>query len=414
MHFFNFLLFYPVFMSIYWIVGSIYYFFTKEITHKMNRKLDIDPEKLEGISFLLACYNESETIEDTLSNVLSLKYEKKEIIIINDGSSDNTAELIYKMKEDPNNDFIFVDLQENRGKANALNQGIKHASYDYVMCLDADTIVAEDAPYYMIENFKHDPKLGAVTGNPRIRNKSSILGKIQTIEYASLIGCIKRSQTLAGAVNTISGVFTLFKKSAVENVGYWDTDMITEDIAASWKLHLSGYHIKYEPRAMCWMLVPETLGGLWKQRVRWAQGGHEVLLRDFFTTMKKRKFPLYILMFEQIISILWVYIVLLYLGYLIITANFLDYTFMTYSFSIFLFSSFTMTFINVVQFTVALFIDSRYEKKNMAGLIFVSWYPTVYWIINAAVVLVAFPKALKRKKGGYATWSSPDRGNIQR
>lgn len=401
-------------MSIYWIVGSIYYFFTKEITHKMNRKLDIDPEKLEGISFLLACYNESETIEDTLSNVLSLKYEKKEIIIINDGSSDNTAELIYKMKEDPNNDFIFVDLQENRGKANALNQGIKHASYDYVMCLDADTIVAEDAPYYMIENFKHDPKLGAVTGNPRIRNKSSILGKIQTIEYASLIGCIKRSQTLAGAVNTISGVFTLFKKSAVENVGYWDTDMITEDIAASWKLHLSGYHIKYEPRAMCWMLVPETLGGLWKQRVRWAQGGHEVLLRDFFTTMKKRKFPLYILMFEQIISILWVYIVLLYLGYLIITANFLDYTFMTYSFSIFLFSSFTMTFINVVQFTVALFIDSRYEKKNMAGLIFVSWYPTVYWIINAAVVLVAFPKALKRKKGGYATWSSPDRGNIQR
>lgn len=80
------------------------------------------------------------------------------------------------------------------------------------MCLDADTIVDQDAPYYMIENFKHDPKLGAVTGNPRIRNKSSILGKIQTIEYASLIGCIKRSQTLAGAVNTISGVFTLFKK----------------------------------------------------------------------------------------------------------------------------------------------------------------------------------------------------------
>ncbi|HCU1025267.1 TPA: glycosyltransferase [Staphylococcus aureus] len=388
MQFFNFLLFYPVFMSIYWIVGSIYFYFTREIRYSLNKKPDINVDELEGITFLLACYNESETIEDTLSNVLALKYEKKEIIIINDGSSDNTAELIYKIKE--NNDFIFVDLQENRGKANALNQGIKQASYDYVMCLDADT------------------------GNPRIRNKSSILGKIQTIEYASLIGCIKRSQTLAGAVNTISGVFTLFKKSAVVDVGYWDTDMITEDIAVSWKLHLRGYRIKYEPLAMCWMLVPETLGGLWKQRVRWAQGGHEVLLRDFFSTMKTKRFPLYILMFEQIISILWVYIVLLYLGYLFITANFLDYTFMTYSFSIFLLSSFTMTFINVIQFTVALFIDSRYEKKNMAGLIFVSWYPTVYWIINAAVVLVAFPKALKRKKGGYATWSSPDRGNTQR
>lgn len=157
MQFFNFLLFYPVFMSIYWIVGSIYFYFTREIRYSLNKKPDINVDELEGITFLLACYNESETIEDTLSNVLALKYEKKEIIIINDGSSDNTAELIYKIKE--NNDFIFVDLQENRGKANALNQGIKQASYDYVMCLDADTIVDQDAPYYMIENFKHDPNL---------------------------------------------------------------------------------------------------------------------------------------------------------------------------------------------------------------------------------------------------------------
>ncbi|MGK0090283.1 poly-beta-1,6 N-acetyl-D-glucosamine synthase IcaA, partial [Staphylococcus aureus] len=148
MQFFNFLLFYPVFMSIYWIVGSIYFYFTREIRYSLNKKPDINVDELEGITFLLACYNESETIEDTLSNVLALKYEKKEIIIINDGSSDNTAELIYKIKE--NNDFIFVDLQENRGKANALNQGIKQASYDYVMCLDADTIVDQDAPYYMI------------------------------------------------------------------------------------------------------------------------------------------------------------------------------------------------------------------------------------------------------------------------
>lgn len=125
MQFFNFLLFYPVFMSIYWIVGSIYFYFTREIRYSLNKKPDINVDELEGITFLLACYNESDTIEDTLSNVLALKYEKKEIIIINDGSSDNTAELIYKIKE--NNDFIFVDLQENRGKANALNQGIKQA-----------------------------------------------------------------------------------------------------------------------------------------------------------------------------------------------------------------------------------------------------------------------------------------------
>ncbi|MCG1450017.1 poly-beta-1,6 N-acetyl-D-glucosamine synthase [Staphylococcus epidermidis] len=412
MHIFNFLLFYPIFMSIYWIVGSIYYFFIKEKPFNRSLLVKSEHQQVEGISFLLACYNESETVQDTLSSVLSLEYPEKEIIIINDGSSDNTAEIIYDFKK--NHDFKFVDLEVNRGKANALNEGIKQASYEYVMCLDADTVIDDDAPFYMIEDFKKNPKLGAVTGNPRIRNKSSILGKIQTIEYASIIGCIKRSQSLAGAINTISDVFTLFKKSALKDVGYWDTDMITEDIAVSWKLHLFDYEIKYEPRALCWMLVPETIGGLWKQRVRWAQGGHEVLLRDFWSTIKTKKLSLYILMFEQIASITWVYIVLCYLSFLVITANILDYTYLKYSFSIFFFSSFTMTFINIIQFTVALFIDSRYEKKNIVGLIFLSWYPTLYWVINAAVVIMAFPKALKRKKGGYATWSSPDRGNIQR
>lgn len=105
-----------------------------------------------------------------------------------------------------------------------------------------------------------------------------------------------------------------------------------------------------------------------------SRGGHEVLLRDFWVTMKSRKIPLYLLMFEQIISITWVYVVLIYLAFLLVTANFLDYTYLKYSFSIFFFSSFTMTFINIIQFTVALFIDSRYEKKNIVGLIFVSWY----------------------------------------
>lgn len=214
MHIFNFLLFYPIFMSIYWIVGSIYYFFIKE--KPFNRLLLVKSEhqQVEGISFLLACYNESETVQDTLSSVLSLEYPEKEIIIINDGSSDNTAEIIYEFKK--NHDFKFVDLEVNRGKANALNEGIKQASYEYVMCLDADTVIDDDAPFYMIEDFKKNPKLGAVTGNPRIRNKSSILGKIQTIEYASIIGCIKRSQSLAGAINTISGVFTLFKKKCTQ------------------------------------------------------------------------------------------------------------------------------------------------------------------------------------------------------
>lgn len=396
-------------MSIFWIVGTIYYALLYE--WKFNKKV---PKNIgsKGISFLIACYNEGDTIVETINNVYNLDFPNKQIIVINDGSSDNTAEAIEKLQTTLN--FTFINLKENKGKANALNQGFEYAIYDYVMGIDADTIIDNDAPYYMLEAFDHNPKLAAVTGNPRIRNKQSILGKIQAVEYASIIGAIKRSQTISGKISTISGVFTLYKKAAVEKVGKWDTDMITEDIAISWKFHINDLEIKYEPRALCWMLVPETVGGLWKQRIRWAQGGQEVLIRDFKQAIKSFNPAFYILLLEQIFSLIWIHIVIGFLIFLLIKSNFLDIAFLKYEFSIIVLSAFFLTFINIIQFTIALVLDSKYEKLNIFILMFLSWYPTVYWIINALVAIFAWPKAIKRKKGEFATWVSPDRGNIQR
>lgn len=395
-------------MSIFWIVGTLFYSLSYELRLKRRPNKQIDNQ---GISFLIPCYNEEETIKETIENVLQLEFPNKEVIVINDGSTDLTAKVVNKLKASIN--FTFIDLKENKGKANALNEGIKYANYEFIMGIDADTVIDNDAPYYMLDNFRKNPQLAAVTGNPRIRNKSSILGKIQAVEYASMVGSIKRAQSITGKINTISGVFTLFRKSAVIQVNKWDIDMITEDIAISWKFHLSKLNIKYEPRALCWMLVPETVGGLWKQRVRWAQGGQEVLIRDFKRTLKSKNPALYLLLFEQIFSLIWVYLILIILMLTLINANFFDYYYMEYQFTIVILSALILTFINIIQFTVSLMIDSRYEKINVLTIFFLSWYPTIYWIINALVAIIAFPKALKRKKGAFATWSSPDRGNIK-
>ncbi|MCE5590959.1 poly-beta-1,6 N-acetyl-D-glucosamine synthase [Staphylococcus pseudintermedius] len=399
------LLLYPLFMSIYWIVGTLFYALFYEIRLKKvpNKKIGGD-----GISFLIPCFNEADTIADTIKSIGSLEFPNKEIIVINDGSSDNSAEMLYRLQNTL--DFIFIDLPENNGKANALNQGLEYATYDYVMGIDADTMIDNDGPYFMLEHFKKNPKLAAVTGNPRIRNKRALLGKIQTIEYASMVGSIKRAQSIMGKINTISGVFTLFRKSAIEAVGRWDIDMITEDIAISWKFHLHGYHIKYEPRALCWMLVPETVSGLWKQRIRWAQGGQEVLIRDGLKGLKSINPALYMLVFEQFFSLIWVYWIVISLLLAFLNSNFLDIYYLQYHFSIIILSTLILTFINIVQFTVSLIIDSRYEKQNVFTLFYLSWYPTIYWVLNALVAMVAFPKALLRKKGEFATWSSPDRG----
>ncbi|GGI39457.1 poly-beta-1,6-N-acetyl-D-glucosamine synthase [Mammaliicoccus stepanovicii] len=403
-----FLIIYPIMMSIFWIIGTLIYYILIERKLKFQQ---INYHPTEGISFIIACYNEAETIADTIRNLNGLSFPIKEIIAVNDGSSDNTKEELMRLQDEF--DFKFINLDVNRGKANALNIAAQTAQYPYLMCVDADTIIDDKAPYYMIESLLQDPQLGAVTGNPRIRNKSTLLGKIQTIEYASLIGSIKRAQTINGYINTISGVFTLFNKKALEANNYWDTDMITEDIAVSWKFHLSGYKIKYEPRALCWMLVPETFKGLWQQRIRWSQGGHEVILRDLNKMFKVRNVSLWFLFVEQVLSIIWVYCIIILLAYTLLNLNILDFYFYEYKFTIFLLSAFLLTFVNIIQFTLSLIIDSRYERKNNFFVIFLSWYPTFYWVINALVVIFAFPKALNRKKGAYATWSSPDRGNIQ-
>ncbi|MCG1210229.1 poly-beta-1,6 N-acetyl-D-glucosamine synthase [Staphylococcus epidermidis] len=406
MNILNFLIIYPLFMSIFWMVGTIIYMFCSELwlTQKPNKNIGD-----EGISFLVPCFNEEKTIEDTIKNILALDFPNKEIIVINDGSTDNSAKIIYELQKEL--DFKFVDLKSNNGKANALNKGIDYANYDYVMGIDADTLIDDNAPYFMIDHFKKNHKLAAVTGNPRIRNKKSILGKIQTIEYASMVGSIKRAQSLTGKINTISGVFTLFRKSAVEQVGKWDIDMITEDIAISWKFHLAGLHIKYEPRALCRMLVPETVPGLWKQRLRWAQGGQEVVIRDLKQGLKSFNPAMYFLIFEQIFSLIWVYSVVLILILKIINANLLDYYFLNYKFSLLILSALILTFLNAVQFTIALIADSKYEKINVFTIVYLSWYSAVYWIINASVAILAFPKAVRRKKGEFATWTSPDRGS---
>lgn len=161
------------------------------------------------------------------------------------------------------------------------------------MCIDGDALLDRDAAAYIVEPMLYNPRVGAVTGNPRIRTRSTLVGKIQVGEYSSIIGLIKRTQRIYGNVFTVSGVIAAFRRSALAEVGYWSDDMITEDIDISWKLQLNQWTIFYEPRALCWILMPETLKGLWKQRLRWAQGGAEVFLKNMTRLWRKENFRMY-------------------------------------------------------------------------------------------------------------------------
>lgn len=392
---------YPLIMSLVWISGSHIY----NLKRAPDRAVDFEEINWPPVSILIPCYNEEETIEETVHFMSRLPYPNKEIIAVNDGSKDRTGDILYELSE-KYPDLRIIDSRENRGKATALQLASFAAKHEYLVCVDSDAVLDDYAIHYLIHNFLHKgERLGAVTGNPRIRNRDTLLAKLQIIEYASIIGAIKRAQRITGKIMTVSGVVVAFRKKALVDVGLWDHDMITEDISVSWKLQEKFWDIRYESRALCWMLVPETINGIWKQRIRWAQGGQEVVLRHWSVMLDwrhRRLWPVYI---EQWLSLFWSYAWFFVTGYYFVIAQSIQEALMWLTFS-----SFFLVLLSLVQLGSSIMLDSK-QDNIYKYFFFGAWYPFIYWILNAVIVIFAFPKAIKsRIKGGDAVWSSPDRG----
>jgi poly-beta-1,6-N-acetyl-D-glucosamine synthase len=402
----EFIFLYPLLMSFVWMVGGLLFYWRHERGQRQVPELESYPM----FSILVPCHNEQAQIGDTIEQLLQLDYPSYEIIAVDDGSTDRTAQEIRRLCR-RHAVLRAVYLKENQGKAAALNIATLAARGEFLLTLDADALLTPDALRWIAWHFVYFPRVGAVTGNPRILNRTSLLAKIQTGEFATIIGLIKRTQRLLGKVLTVSGVVAAFRKTALHSVGYWDTDMITEDIDITWKLENHFWDVRYEPRATCWIYVPETLKGLWRQRMRWSQGGVEVLKKHrgiWLHWRQRRLWPVYL---ENLISITWSYCFWSMVVLWLITAVF------RVSVGIepppplpprWTGSILAMTCI--LQFTVSLYVDRNYEKKIGRYLFWVIWYPFMYWMISSLTVLFATPKALFKKKGQRAVWKSPDRG----
>jgi biofilm PGA synthesis N-glycosyltransferase PgaC len=156
-------------------------------------------------------------------------------------------------------------------------------------------------------HFLSGARVGAVTGNPRIRNRSTLIGRVQIGEFSSTAGLLKRAQRTYGRLFSMSGVVAGFRKSSLHEVGYWSPDMLTEDIDITWKLEIAKWDVRFEPRALCWILMPETLKGLWRQRLRWAMGGAQVIFRRFREVRGWRERRMWPILLEYVVSMLWAY-----------------------------------------------------------------------------------------------------------
>jgi len=405
-HLLAFAYYYPLFMSYVWMCGGLYYRY-----HWERSSLPGQPPQLlkyPGVSILVPCFNEAEQLHETLLHLSKIEYPDYEIICINDGSRDNTAQILDTLTRQYER-LRVVHLTTNGGKARALNVGALMATHEILVCIDSDAVLDPHAVTWLVAQFENSPRLGAVTGNPRIRNRSTLLGKIQVGEFSSIIGLIKRAQRIYGRIFTVSGVVVAFRRAALQRIGFWHSDTATDDIDISWRLQLEHWDIRYEPNALCWILMPETYRGLWRQRLRWARGGAEAALRYGRSMCRWRKRRMWLVLAEYWLSVAWSYLLA------IIVTLWLLGKFMTLPADLHVptivpgWHGVVLASTCLLQFFVSLLIDGRYEKNLLRNFFWMIWYPLAYWLITVFTTVIAVPRTLfSRRRSG--TWVSPDRG----
>ncbi|MDR3097090.1 MAG: poly-beta-1,6 N-acetyl-D-glucosamine synthase [Paraburkholderia sp.] len=403
----DFIFFYPFFMSYLWMIGGTVHFLALE--HGRSRSPSaLRRSGMPKVAVIVPCFNEEMNARRVFHHLTTLKYPNYEIIAVNDGSRDRTGEVLNQLAtEIPH--LTVIHHSKNEGKAIGLTTAAALTDAPYLMCIDGDSLLGDDAIEWMLEHFISDQNVGAVTGNPRIRTRTSLLGRMQVGEFSSIVGLIKRTQQVYGRIFTVSGVITMFRKSALADVGYWSADMLTEDIDISWKLQCNDWRVAYEPHALSWILMPETVKGLYKQRLRWAKGGIQVLFKYAGRLLFGPRVMMWPLFVEYALGIAWAYS----MAFILLLA-FLNAVYkLPPDWHVSLlphWHGMLLVATCVLQIIVGCVIDRRYDEKLLLYVMDTVWYPLAFWLINMVTTVVALPIIAFGRRGKRAVWTSPDRG----
>jgi len=234
----------------------------------------IHPINLPAVSIIVPAYNEEVNIAKTIRNLLNLTYQVFEIVVIDDGSKDNTFKIL--QDEFHGNSKVKLFTKDNGGKASALNLGIANATFDYIVCIDADTQLMQDAVIKIMECFikndNTDNPVGAVAGVVKVGNEKNLLTKWQSIEYITAQNFERRAFDLINAITVVPGAIGAFKKEVVEQVGGFTSDTLAEDCDLTIRILKNNYRVVSCTDAIAITEAPETIKQFMKQRFRWNYG----------------------------------------------------------------------------------------------------------------------------------------------
>lgn len=272
------------------IAGYLYYLSCE----KNGKRKALPDETLPFVSIMVPAHNEAMVIGQTVNALLKFRYpqDRYEIIVINDNSSDESAEILTGIqKKNPDRKLTVINTDSvtgGKGKSNALNIGYQSCAGDFIAIYDADNTPEPDALRLLVEELIMDDELGAVIGKFRTRNRdASLLTRFINIETLSFQWMAQAGRWKLFRLCTIPGTNFVLRRSVIEKIGGWDVKAVAEDTEISFRIYMMGYRIKFVPQAVTWEQEPQTIPVWFKQRTRWVKGNIYVLVKNVPLLFKK-------------------------------------------------------------------------------------------------------------------------------
>jgi peptidoglycan-N-acetylglucosamine deacetylase len=269
-----------------------------------KRKNFAGPDYQPRVAVLIPAYNEEKVIVRTIRSVMMSNYKKIRVIVIDDGSSDNTYRAaVDAYPADIASGRLTVLTKPNGGKADALNYALARTTEEVYIGIDADGVIAHDAITNLVSHFAN-PKIGAVAGNAKVGNRVNLWTRWQALEYITSQNFERRALDLFDVVMVVPGAIGAWRTQAVKDGGGYHTNTVAEDADLTMNLLEQGYKVIYEDRALAFTEAPVNMDGLMRQRFRWSFGILQAIFKHRGAIAKRRAMGLFALPNTLIFQIL--------------------------------------------------------------------------------------------------------------
>ena len=399
------------FLSIYFNVVFLLALLSQKEELFKSPKLKNNQE-FPKVSVIVPAYNEEDNIEQNIISLNRIDYPKNrlEIIIVNDGSGDNTSKIVNRLK---GRNILFIDNKHNKGKAACLNQGIEESTGELIACMDADSEVQSDIlkktiPYFI------NKKIGAVTVTVEVKDAKNFLQKIIAIEYTIGLSLFLKVLSYFGAVHVTPGPFSIYRKGVLEKIGRFDPKSIVEDLEIAYRLQKGGYKIACCIATKVRTITPKTFKSLHNQRKRWYSGAIYTIMKHRDTVLNSKiGYFSYIVPYSFLLIFLGLFLFAfsIYLGLsrLIKSVSFFsltDFNFLSYmtlekfdvlTLSTLSFFGITAIATTILSMYICMKLSNTKIRKNILGVIgfpFIFFLYQIFWA--SSILAVIF-----RKKVGW-------------